>query len=181
MLVDSPPRAVLDSSVLVPVWSRLLLSTLASARSAPYTPVWCEWIIAETWRVLTVRRLRRLPAITPADEHQISASANTMLTALLQVMTFVSVVPPFDPAWPTASDAADLPIWSAAVRSGARFVVSHNLRDFPPRDADGLCAYSGIEFITAANFVGEILGLDLDAVAPIPLPATGRIPHRRRA
>ena len=96
--MDAPPRAVLDSSVLVPVWSRLLLSTLAAARPVLYTPIWCEWIIAETWRVLTVQRLRRLPAITPADERRLSVSANTMLTALLQVMTFVSVVPPFDPA-----------------------------------------------------------------------------------
>ena len=96
--MDVPPRAVLDSSVLVPAWSRLLLSSLASAWPVLYTPVWCEWIIAETWRVLTAQRLRRLPAITPADERQLSASANAMLTALLQVMTFVSVIPPFDPA-----------------------------------------------------------------------------------
>jgi len=156
------------------------LSTLAAARPILYTPVWCEWIIAETWRVLTVRRLRGLPAITAADERQLSASANAMLTALLQVMTFESVVPPFDPAWPMASDANDLPIWSAAVRSGARFVVSHNLRDFPPRDADGLCAYNGVEFITTANFVGEILGLDIDVVTLLSIPPAGRIAHRRR-
>jgi len=179
-VTDLAPRAVLDTSVLVPTWSRLLLSTLADARPILYTPVWCEWIIAETWRVLTVRRLRRLPAITIADERQLSTSANAMLTALLQVMTFESVVPPFDPAWPMASDANDLPIWSAAVRSGARFVVSHNLHDFPPRDADGLCAYDGVEFITVANFVGEILGLDIDVVTPLSIPPAGRIAHRRR-
>ena len=179
-MMSAPPRAVLDSSVLVPVWSRLLLSTLAATQSGIYTPVWCEWIIAETWRVLAVQRLRRLSVVTPANERQLSASANAMLTALLQVMTFVSVVPPFDPAWPEASDAADLPIWSAAVRSGAQFIVSHNLHDFPPRDADGLCAYDGIEFVTAASFVIDVLGLDLDIVAPLPIPPTGRIAHQRR-
>lgn len=72
--MDVPPRAVLDSSVLVPAWSRLLLSTLAAARPVLYTPVWCEWVIAETWRVLAVQRLRRLPAITPADERTSSSS-----------------------------------------------------------------------------------------------------------
>jgi len=178
-VIDAAPRAVLDTSVLVPTWSRLLLSTLAAARPILYTPIWCEWIIAEIWRVLTVRRLRRAPIITAADERQLSTSANAMLTALLQVMTFESVVPPFDPAWPIASDANDLPIWSAAVRSGARFVVSHNLHDFPPRDVDGLCAYNGVEFITTANFVGEILGLDIDAIAPLSIPAAGHIVHRR--
>jgi hypothetical protein len=104
-----------------------------------------------------------------------------MLMALLQVMTFVSIVPPFDAAWAGIADAGDLPIWSAAGRAGARFIVSHNLRDFPPRDADGICAFSGIEFITVENLVREILGLDLDIVAPVPIPATGHIVHLRRA
>ena len=91
------------------------------------------------------------------------------------------MVPRFDPAWAGFPAADDLPIWSAAVRSGARFIVSHNVRDFPPRDNDGLCAFAGIEFITAENFVGEILGLDPAVVAPRPAPATGRIAHQRRA
>lgn len=30
------------------------------------------------------------------------------------------------------------------------------------------------------NFVREVLGLDLDTVAPVPVPATGRPSHRRR-
>jgi hypothetical protein len=170
-----------DSSVLVPAWSRLLHATLAAARPVLYVPVWCEWIIAETWRVLTVQRLRRLTAVTAADERQLTTSANTMLTALLQVMTFVSVVPPFDAAWPGFADADDLPIWSAATRSGAQFIVSHNVRDFPPRDPDGLCAYAGIEFVTVETFVSEILGLDPAVVASRPIPATGHIAHQRRA
>lgn len=174
------PRAVLDTSVLVPAWSRLLLSTLAAARPAIYTPIWCEWIIAETWRVLAVQRLRHLPSLTAADERQLTVSANTMLTALLQVMAFVSVVPPFDAAWTDMADANDLPIWSAALRSGARFIVSHNVSDFPPRDGDGLCAYAGVEFVTAEHFVREILGLEPDLVAPLPIPAGGRIAHQRR-
>ena len=89
-------------------------------------------------------------------------------------------MPPFLDAWPTASDPNDRPIWTAAVRAGASFVVSHNLRDFPPRDAAGYCAHQGIEFITAENFVGEVLGLAIDEVAPYPAPAQGRIRHRRR-
>ena len=46
------PIAVLDSSVLVPRWSRIILQLLAAGADAAYTPVWSEWIIAETWRVL---------------------------------------------------------------------------------------------------------------------------------
>ncbi len=95
---DTIPRAVLDTSVLVPVWSRLLLVDLATARPARYTPIWCEWIIAETWRVLTVQRLRGQSNFSPADERRLATSANAMLTVLLQVMEFTSVVPPFDGA-----------------------------------------------------------------------------------
>ena len=176
-----PLRAVVDTSVLVPVWSRVLLVDLAAAQPALYTPIWCEWIIAEAWRVLTVQRLRQQATFSPADERRLAASANAMLTTLLQVMEFISVVPPFDEAWPTAHDVNDLPIWTAAVRSGADFIVSHNTRDFPPRDAAGLCAYRGIELITTENFVRDMLGLDLDAIAPyLPTP-TGRPSHQRRS
>ena len=177
------PRAVLDSSVLVPAWSRLVLADLATARSdrpARYTPIWCEWIIAESWRVLTIRRLRRQPAFSRADERQLARSANVMLTMLLQVMELVSTVPPFESTWSTASDADDRPVWTAAVRSNAQFVVSHNIHHFPPRDANGLCAFRGIEFITAANFIAEVLSLDLDALAQYPIPPAWRLTHQRR-
>ena len=51
----APPVAVLDTSVLVPAWSRVTLQLLASGAAPRYQPVWSEWIIAETWRVLTDR------------------------------------------------------------------------------------------------------------------------------
>lgn len=179
-MLEKPSRAVLDTSTLIPVWSRLLLADLAATRPVRYVPIWCEWIIAETWRVLTVKRVRQHPTFTVADEGRLSNSANAMLTALLQVMEMVSVVPPFTAAWASASDANDLPIWNAALRSGAQFVISHNLRDFPPRNADGLCAYEGVEFITVENFVVDVLGLGLETVAVMPIPNGGRIAHRRR-
>lgn len=71
--------------------------------------------------------------------------------------------------------------WSAAVRSGARFIVSHNVRDFPPRNADGICAFGGIEFITVEHLVREILGLEPEAVAPVSIPIAARIAHQRRS
>src|SRR5438067_1047477 len=93
--MKSAPRAVLDTSVLVPVWSRFLLTELAEGRPVFYAPIWCEWIIAETWRVLTLRRVRGRPSFAPADERRLAASANAMLTRFLGVMEFVSAVPPF--------------------------------------------------------------------------------------
>lgn len=104
-----------------------------------------------------------------------------MLVNLLSVMEMVSVAPPFLAAWPTATDTSDEPIWTAAVRSGASFVISHNPRDFPPRNQAGYCAHEGIEYITPENFVSSVLALDLDLVAPLPVLSHHRIRHQRHA
>jgi hypothetical protein len=47
------PVAVLDSSVLVPHGSRVVLQKLAAGSDSPDVPVRSEWAIAEPWRVLT--------------------------------------------------------------------------------------------------------------------------------
>ncbi len=101
-------------------------------------------------------------------------------SVLVPFMTFISVVPPFDNAWDSANDPNDLPIWSAAVRSGAQFIVSHNLHDFPPRNSEGLCAYDGIEFVTTENFVRDILALNVTDFLASPIPPSGHIAHRHR-
>lgn len=80
------PVAVLDTSVLVAAWSRITLQNLADRPSPPYHPVWCEWIIAETWRVLTRRWAQRGLAWDT-----ISASANSMLRYLRSDETRVAV------------------------------------------------------------------------------------------
>jgi hypothetical protein len=129
--------------------------------------------------VLTVRRLRRLARITDAAERHLAVDATTMLRVIRPVMECVSVRPPFLPAWPTAADPNDEPIWTAAVRGGAAYVVSHNLTDFPPRDAEGLCRYQGIEYITTENVVTDILSRVVAAVAPAPVPTHGRVVHER--
>ena len=52
--------AILDTSVLVATRSPLVLQNLADGAAPAYRPVWsgwiiAEWIIAETWHVLTWR------------------------------------------------------------------------------------------------------------------------------
>jgi hypothetical protein len=169
---------MLDASVLVARWSRLALSAAAVPSARGFQPIWCEWIIAETWRVLAVRWLRQSPG-SIGDEAPLTHAANAMLLALLPVMEFVSVTPPFEAAWPYLRDHYDQPVWAAALRARAGFVISHNLNDFPPRDGDGLCRYAGIEYVTAENFLREILSLEPDRLLPAGLP-DGRVQHQRR-
>jgi PIN domain-containing protein len=174
----SPVRAVLDASVLVARWSRLALSAAAVPSARRFQPKWCEWIIAETWRVLAVRWLRQSPARIH-DDATLTHAANAMLLALLPTMELVSVAPPFEAAWPELRDHYDRPVWAAALRAGASFVISHNLRDFPQRDRDGLCRYAGIEYVTAENFLREVLLLEPERLLPAGLP-DARVQHQRR-
>ena len=70
--------------MLVPRWSRLLLSRLASWNL--FRPLWSEGIIAETWRVLTWKALTE-----GLSYSQLQLQANRMLNHLVDVMEFVSI------------------------------------------------------------------------------------------
>jgi len=173
--------AVLDSSVLVPVWSRFVLQRLAARPSPRFTPIWSEWIIAETWRVLTWRWLVRAGRTDASEWRALSAAANLMLRRLLAVMTLVSLHEATAATpWPQLRDGADAPVWQTAVVSGAQYVVSQNVADFPPLVA-GRHSYRDIEYLTAIEFIEDILGEDAALVLGAPLPRgaggrSGRVP-----
>ncbi len=162
------PVAVIDTSVLVPVWSRLVLQRLAAA--GQFQPVWSEWIIAETWRVLTRRWLARHGT---EDEEALAQAANRMLRRFLTVMRLVSIRDFVGPApWPGLKDANDEPIWATAVVAGTQYIVSHNVEDFPPF-VEGCHAYGDVEYLTVIEFVEDVLGEDAATVYGAPLPAGG--------
>jgi hypothetical protein len=127
------PRAVLDSSVLVPYWSRVALRNMA-APARHYVPVWSEWIVAETWRVLTYKWLTEgSHGIAAHSDTRLRHAANAMLRYFVPVMELVTLRDYAGPApWPELSDPDDTPIWQTAVLGNARYVVSHNTRHFPP-------------------------------------------------
>ena len=153
------PRAVLDSSVLVPHWSRRALQRIASEPARWYTPVWSEWIVAETWRILTFRWLTSgSDGLAAPDETRLRQTATAMMRHLLQVMELVTVrgyTGP--PPWPELTDPDDAPVWQTAIIGRARSVVSHNTRHFPPL-VDGRHEYGGVEYLTAIEFIEERLG-----------------------
>jgi predicted nucleic acid-binding protein len=180
------PQAVLDTSVLTPRWSRLTLLALAAEPSFRYRPVWSEWTLSETWRVLTQQRLQK-----GARPKEVSAGANAMLLHMLPLMRLVSVanLPPAARHSPL-SDPNDALVWATAVVAGAGYIVSHNTRHFPPLVEEPLIAqgrryrlrrhlHEGIEFLTAIEFIEDVLGEDAATILNEPLPARGVIRSRR--
>jgi hypothetical protein len=102
-----------------------------------------------------------------------------MLRRLLQVMQCVSLYGIVGATpWPGLRDAEDVPIWTTAVAAGAQYVISHNTTDFPPL-VEGRHVYRGIEYLTAIEFIEDVLGLDIEELYGRPLPAGGSVRSRR--
>ena len=74
--VQVVPVAVLDSSVLIAAWSRIVLGRLAARRPARFVPVWSEWIIGEVWRTLAWRWLNRASHPDEFEWESLTRSAN---------------------------------------------------------------------------------------------------------
>lgn len=185
MQTTSPPRAsrvaVLDSSVLVALWSRIVLQRLAERTPPLYVPLWSEWIVGETWRTLAWRWLNRAAHPDELEWQSLTTAANAMMRRLLRVVQMVSLQGYDGPdAWPQLRDPDDVPIWHTAVRGGAGYVVSQNTRDFPPL-VDGRHTYADVEYLTAIEFVEDLLGEDASAVYEAPLPAGAHLRSGRVA
>jgi hypothetical protein len=90
---------------------------------------------------------------TRAMERDCSRSAKIWFGIMTAVFQVVDDRPPHEPLWTDAPrDSDDVPIWNAAVRSGAHFVVTSNLADGPPVDADGRRIFSGIACVSPEDF-----------------------------
>lgn len=181
------PRAVLDTSVLVPRWSRLVLMRLAVDPYRLYQPIWSEWIATETWRVLTTLLIR-----AGVEDEIISERANAMFDYFLPVMDFSSVSGAQSiAAQSPLRDPNDAYVWATAVVGAARYVVSHNTTDFPSlvqsvETIDGQ-QYSvqrhihhSVEFLTAIEFAEDVLGAEAVRVLGAPLPDEGVLRSQRK-
>jgi hypothetical protein len=159
-----------------------VLQTLALEPLAHYRPVWSEWIIAETWRVLVRRRVEMAERSgSVVDWELVHTQSNQMMVHLLEVMAMRSLAgrPPLPTAWAELSDPDDVPIWETALLAGAQFVVSHDIRHFPPLQGEKH-VYLGVEYLTTIEFVEDELGLDLEATYGRPIPSKSLIRSRRR-
>lgn len=176
--LKAPPVAVLDTSVLYPVWSRVLLRRLATGQPASIRGIWSREIARELWRTFSAWGVARGLAPEQA-QHQAGAT----LYPLQQVLILVDGDhrPPGAPASPLP-DPDDAHLWNAALNGGAAYIVSHNTRHFPPAEQIDTAGESvsrhlshGIEFLTAIEFIEDVLGFDAATLYGAPLPAGGLV------
>lgn len=174
---------MLDTSVLYPAWSRVLLRRLAGSHPPQFRGIRSREIIREIWRTIEERGAARGVAAESLPNRALG-----MLYPLQQVLTLVDGARPPSTAPPSPlRDPDDAHLWHAAVNAGAAYIVSHNTRDFPPStpvvgDSGTLrhLAY-GVEFLTAIEFVEDLLGLDAATLYGVPLPPGGIVRSDRSA
>jgi predicted nucleic acid-binding protein len=156
---------VIDTSVLFSPRLRAELQELAF--QGMFVAVWSPWIIAELNRVLVWQWIndRTQGDLSPMNERACSQAAKRMMTLLLSAFEVVNPRPPYPPAWDTLTDSDDHPIWAAAVESGARYVVSDNVNDYPPRQSDGRNAFQGVEYISGPDFLEMVISDLLGGIA----------------
>ena len=102
-----------------------------------------------------------------------------MIRYLIPVMRLVSLREYAGPdPWPELTDEDDVPIWRTAIVAGAQYVVSHNVEDFPPI-VHGRHVHRGVEYLTAIEFVEDVLGEDAAQGYGAPLRPGAAVRSRR--
>lgn len=158
----APIRAVVDTSSLVP--ARLRRDLQQAAQLGAFVAIWSPWIIAELNRVLVWRWITKPPTgsmsgdLSRENQRRCSEAAKTMMQWLIPSFELVNPLPPYPPVWENLTDTWDHPIWAAAKIGGARYVISENTRDFPPRNADGRAIFEGVEYLQGAAFLTLLTG-----------------------
>jgi predicted nucleic acid-binding protein len=140
-LIGVPPRAVLDTSVLLS-GHRHWLWLLAHQRF--YHGIWSPFIIGELVRVRVEHSIAHR-----VDRPIYRQRINDLMHGLSSVLTVSDYRRV--PAGGALRDPDDEPIYATAVAGQAAFIVSLNTRDFPPGRQVG-----AIQFVTPGEFLAEL-------------------------
>lgn len=169
-VLGRPPQAVVDACVFghLNEWVKPLVD---AARSGDVELIWSPVIIAETNRLLTWRWLQRHGGdLSPQSWRACAADAKRFLREVHPAFSIVDDRPPNELLWADRPrDEWDIPLWNAAVRSRADFVVTDNLADGPPPDSDGVRRHDGIVFVHPNDFL-EMLAAAAERHAAEDLP-----------
>ncbi|HKV83741.1 MAG TPA: PIN domain-containing protein [Ktedonobacterales bacterium] len=155
-------RAVIDTSALFGYQTRRDLQQ--AAQLDLFEGYWSPWIIAELNRVLTWHWIEHVstagptPDLSRQNQDRCGHAAKMMMEILLTTFKLVDPLPPYPPAWAALDDEWDMPIWAAARKADAQYVVSENTSDFPPADAVGRHIHDGIEYLRASAFLALVNG-----------------------
>jgi hypothetical protein len=154
--MTEPVRAVIDTSSLVGYGLRRDLQQ--AAQIGAFEAFWSPWIIAELNRVLVWRWIKDRTGndLSRSNERACGEAAKAMMSLLLATFDLVNPLPPYPPPWETLTDVWDHPIYAAAVASRAHYVISENMHDYPPRNAEGVHRYHGIEYLTGQRFLDRL-------------------------
>ena len=149
-----PLRVVIDACVF-PQTKRWLVPLIDASKTGYIILIWSPLIIAESNRVLTWLWLKRHGReFSNSTWRQCSTDFKRMFGRLTSVFHVIEDSPPLAEAWIEPSDVWDIPIWTAAKRGSADFIVTENLSDGPPRNEEGFREYDGIVFSHPDEFLG---------------------------
>lgn len=129
-------RAVLDTDILWPAYLRDTLLNLADPRLGLFEPVWSRRIIDDLGRTLLDRR-----RIDAAGWARLAAGLSQFPDALHEVSDELTAI--------MTNDPGDRHVLATAVAAAADFLVTRNLKDFPPED----CEPHGIEVLSPDDFL----------------------------
>jgi hypothetical protein len=138
-----PIIAVIDSCVFPRRdW---LAPILRSARVGYVVPIWSPLIVYEVSRYLTWRWLQQNGGDQSRGARRAcSLQLKNWFTEMTALFRVAEDCPPHEETWDSPRDAWDVPIWSAAKRSGAHVIVTENLRDGPPADEQSRRVFQGV-------------------------------------
>lgn len=149
----APLRAVVDACVFAR--KDRMRQLLLDARDRFVILIWSPEIAYE-WGTVYIRLVQKRYSAnpTPAEKRSISEAGHRYVRELSASLQLVEAGPPDEEMWSNPPpDEWDIHLWNAARRGQARFVVTENLRDGPPPNADGIRAFRDVVWIHPDQFV----------------------------
>ncbi len=119
-----------------------------SVRAGHAILFWSPAIITEATKVLVwIRLSNHASPLTNAAKRDAFDFVSQWFRRMTDVFHVVEDRPPYAAQWTdTPRDEDDRPVWTAAVNARADVVVTLNLKDGPPLDADGIQSWGRIMY-----------------------------------